>query len=217
MSACVTVWTYDWVPKGPRGHVRDIRLRWALEEAGMDYEVASVPFGVRGPDHIANQPFAQIPFITDGDICVFESGACLMYLGEKSDALMPADARGRADTMQWLVAALNSIEMVTVPWWFINLSKPAENPLAGWMKQRFDRLNAVLKEREWLAASRFTIADILMSDALRVPDGLGELKNYDAIKAYVERACARPAFEKARKDQIAFFEAADAARGEAGR
>lgn len=213
MTGKLTIWTYDWVPEGPRGFVRDIRLRWALEEAGIDYDVASVPFGDRGPDHLARQPFAQIPFITDGDLCVFESGACLLHLGEKSEALMPRDAQGKADTLQWLVAALNSIEMVTVPWWFINLSKPPENPLAGWMKQRFDRLEAVLQEREWLAASRFTIADIMMADALRMPRKLGELERYDALTAYVERACARPAFEKARRDQVAFFEAADAARG----
>ncbi|MCK5750274.1 MAG: glutathione S-transferase family protein [Oricola sp.] len=212
MAGKLTIWTYDWVPEGPRGHVRDIRLRWAAEEGGMNYEVASVPFDGRGPDHLAKQPFAQTPFLTDGDVSVFESGACLLYLGEKSEALMPRDAQGKADTVQWLVAALNSIEMVTVPWWFINLSRPPENPLAGWMKQRFDRLEAVLEEREWLAASRFTVADILMADALRMPGKLGELERYDALKAYVARACARPAFEKARDDQMAFFAAADAAR-----
>lgn len=212
MSAKLTIWTYDWVPEGPRGHVRDIRLRWAAEEAGMDYKVASVPFDERGPDHLAKQPFAQTPFLTDGDVSVFESGACLLYLGEKSEALMPRDAQGKADTVQWLVAALNSIEMVTVPWWFINLSRPPENPLAGWMKQRFDRLEAVLEEREWLAAARFTIADILMADALCMPKKLGELERYEALTAYVHRACARPAFERAREDQMAFFAAADAAR-----
>ena len=125
---------------------------------------------------------------------------------------MPRDAQGKADTVQWLVAALNSIEMVTVPWWFINLSRPPENPLAGWMKQRFDRLEAVLEEREWLAAARFTIADILMADALCMPKKLGELERYEALTAYVHRACARPAFERAREDQMAFFAAADAAR-----
>jgi glutathione S-transferase len=215
MPERVTIWTYDWVPKGPRGYVRDLRLRWALEEAGIDYAVASVPFDNRGPDHLARQPFAQVPFLDDGDIRVFESGACLLHLAQKSEALMPREAQGKADTLQWLVAALNSVEMVTVPWWFINLSGPTENPLAGWMKQRFDRLEAVLKEREWLAASRFTIADIMMSDALRMPNKLGELENYGALKAYVARACSRPAFQKAHRDQLAYFEAADAARSQA--
>lgn len=215
MPERVTIWTYDWVPEGPRGYVRDLRLRWALEEAGIDYAVGSVPFDNRGADHLVRQPFAQVPFLDDGDIRVFESGACLLYLAEKSEALMPREPQGKADTVQWLVAALNSIEMVTVPWWFINLSEPAENPLAGWMKQRFDRLDAVLKEREWLAASRFTIADIMMSDALRMPNKLGKLEDYGALKAYVARACDRPAFQKARRDQLTHFEAADAVRSQA--
>ena len=84
MAGRVTIWTYDWVPEGPRGYVRDLRLRWALEEAGIDYDVAAVPFEGRGPDHLARQPFAQIPFLDDGDIRVFESGACLMHLPERA-------------------------------------------------------------------------------------------------------------------------------------
>lgn len=214
MAGKVTVWTYDWVPNGPRGHVRDIRLRWALEEAGIAYDIATVPIGSRGPDHVARQPFAQVPFLDDGDIRIFESGACLLHLAEKSEKLMPHEPQARSDTIQWLIAALNSIEMVTVPWWFINLSKPAENPLAGWMKQRFDRLEAVLAEREWLV-SRFTAADILMADALRMPGKLGQLENHRALSAYVERACGRPAFQKAYRDQMAHFEAADASRNQA--
>jgi glutathione S-transferase len=215
MPNSVTIWTYDWVPKGPRGHVRDIRLRWALEEAGIDYTVATVPFDNRGSDHLARQPFAQVPFLDDGDVRLFESGACLLHLAEKSEALMPRDPQGKADTLQWLIAALNSVEMVTVPWWFINLSKPTENALAGWMAQRFDRLEAVLKDRDWLAASRFTVADIMMCDALRMPNNLGELESHKALKAYVVRACSRTAFLKAYQDQMAHFEAADATRSRA--
>ncbi|MGE0845610.1 MAG: glutathione S-transferase family protein [Flavobacteriaceae bacterium] len=217
MPEQVTIWTYDWVPEGPRGLVRDIRLRWALEEAGIAYSVATVPFDERGPDHIARQPFAQIPFLDDGGVRVFESGACLLHLAEKSEALMPRDAQGRADTMQWIVAALNSIEMVTVPWWFINLSKPAENPLAGWMKQRFDRLEAFMEGRDWLVDSRFTAADIVMSDALRVPKMLAALDPYGALRDYVARTCDRPAFRKAYDDQLAHFAAADATRSRESR
>jgi glutathione S-transferase len=214
MSDQVTIWTYDWVPRGPRGYVRDLRLRWALEEAGRGYVVAAVPFGERGADHLARQPFAQIPFLDDGDVRVFESGACLLHLAEKSAALLPGDPQGRADTLQWFFAALNSVEMVTVPWWFVGRSKPAENPLAGWMAKRFDRLEAVLQRRDWLAASRFTIADLMMADVLRVPGDLGELERYDALRAYVARACGRPAFRKAHADQLAHFAAADAARSQ---
>lgn len=212
MTGGVTIWTYDWVPQGPRGHVRDLRLRWALEEAGIGYRVATVPFHERGPDHLARQPFAQVPFLDDGDLRLFESGACLLHLAERSEALMPHTPHGRAETLEWLMAALNSVEMVSVPWWFIGLSRPAENPLAGWLQQRLQRLEAVLQEREWLAAGRFTVADILMSDALRIPDKLGALAAYPALAAYTARACARPAFLKARDDQIAHFAAADAAR-----
>ncbi|WP_287885174.1 MULTISPECIES: glutathione S-transferase family protein [Paracoccus] len=215
MPGQVTIWTYDWVPKAPRGYVRDLRLRWALEEAGIGYAVATVPFDDRGPDHLARQPFAQVPFLDDGDIRIFESGACLLHLAEKSEALMPREPQEKADTLQWFVAALNSVEMVTVPWWFIDMSGQAENPLAGWMQQRFERLEAVLETREWLAASCFTVADIMMSDVLRIPNDLGKLENYPALGAYVARSCSRPAFQKARRDQLAHFEAADAAKAQA--
>ncbi len=212
MTTGITIWTYDWVPQGPRGHVRDIRLRWALEEAGIPYDVATVPNRDKGPAHLARQPFGQVPFLDDGEIRLFESGACLLHLAEKSPVLMPTDPQGKADTLQWVMAALNSVEMVSVPWWFINLSKPPENPLAGWLNQRFDRLEAVLDQRQWLAASRFTVADLIMAEVLRVPNRLGALDGHPALQAYVARLCSRPAFEKARDDQLAHFAAADARR-----
>ena len=211
--AQLTIWTLDWVPDGPRGFVRDLRLRWACEEVGITYAIATVPFDERGSAaHLARQPFGQVPFLDDGDLRMFESGACLLHVAEKSEALMPRDPQGRADTLQWLIAALNSVEMVTVPRWFIDLSKPAENPLANWMTQRFEQLNVVLKGREWLAASRFTVADIMMADALRMPDKLGHLESYHSLRAYVVRACNRPAFQKAHRDQLAHFAAADEVR-----
>src|SRR6188768_742122 len=108
--------TFDWVPETPRGYVRDIRVRWALEEASLPYSVKSVPFRARGAEHFAHQPFGQTPWLTDGDISIFESGAILLHLGERSDALMPADPRGRSDAKEWLFAALNSVEMASLPW-----------------------------------------------------------------------------------------------------
>ncbi len=208
----LVLYTFDWVPEFPRGFVRDLRLRWALEEAGLPYRVASVPFRDRDAGHFASQPFGQVPWLTDGDLSIFESGACLLHLAEKSEALMPCDTRGRSDTLQWVIAALNSIEMVTVPWWFIGMSKPETNPIAGWMNQRFERLEAVMKDRDWIAAARFTVADIVMCDALRMPRKLGALQDYSALDDYVARACRRPAFEKAFRDQMEHFAAADAAR-----
>jgi glutathione S-transferase len=211
----LTVWTYDWVPegeRGPRGFVRDLRLRWALEEAGLSYSVRSMPFDDRGPEHLEHQPFGQVPFLTDGDISIFESGACLLHLAKKSDKLMPRDAAGEAETLQWVIAALNSMEMVTVPWWYLSLSGDKENGLTGWLRMRLGHLEDVLRTREWLAASRFTVADLLMADVLRVPD-LRDFAASPVIDAYIDRACDREAFRKAFADQLAHFRAADESRG----
>lgn len=207
----LTLWTYDWVPEGPRGFVRDLRLRWACEEADLAYAVRTVAFDDRQTNHLARQPFGQVPFLDDGDLQIFESGAGLLHLARKSDRLMPADPAGEAHTVQWTIAALNSIEMVTVPWWFLKMSGDADNALTGWVSQRLDQLEAVLSEREWLVADRFTIADLLVADVLRVPEvrAFGERP---ASEAYVARATDRPAFRKARADQIALFEAGDADR-----
>jgi glutathione S-transferase len=109
--------TFDWVPEWPRGWVRDLRVRWALEEAKLPYRVESVPFRDRQPDHFAHQPFGQVPWLTDGDVSIFESGAILLHLGERSAVLMPRDARGRSDAIEWVFAALNSVEMRACPGW----------------------------------------------------------------------------------------------------
>ena len=212
MSGALTIWTYDWVPagkSGPRGFVRDLRLRWACEEAGLAYDVGSVPFKDRGEHHLARQPFGQVPFLTDGVITIFESGACLLHLARKSEKLMPRDPRGEAETLEWTIAALNSIEMVSVPWWFIGLSGGAENPLEGWMLERLERLSAVLAGREWLAAGQFTVADIMMADVLRLPKVLAAAASFPAVGAYVDRACARPAFKRAHDGQMAHFAKSD--------
>lgn len=209
----LTIWTYDWVPNGPRGHVRDIRLRWACEEAGLPYQIQTVTFEDRiGPDHLARQPFAQVPALQDGAIHLFESGACLLHLAETSETLMPRDPQGRAETLQWVIAGLNSVEMVSVPWWFVGLSKPPENPLDGWLASRLSRLETVLAQRDHLAAGRFTVADLLMADILRVKKLHAALGPYPALRAYTDRILARPAFGKAYQDQMDHFAAADAAR-----
>lgn len=209
----LTIWTYDWVPQGPRGHVRDVRLRWACEEAGLPYKVSTVRFEDRtAPDHLARQPFGQVPALQDGEIRLFESGACLLHLAEKSEILMPRDAQGRAETLEWVIAGLNSVEMVSVPWWFIGLSNPPDNPLQGWLASRLSRLEAVLSARDHLAAGRFTVADLLMVDILRIKTLRAALGSYPALAAYADRILSRPAFLKARQDQLDHFAAADAAR-----
>lgn len=207
----LTIWTLDWVPEGPRGFVRDLRLRWACEEAGLSYSVKTVAFDDRQTNHLGRQPFGQVPFLDDGDVQLFESGACLLHLGQKSEALMPRDNRGRAETTQWALAALNSIEMVSVPWWFFSLSGEGNPALTEWFAQRLDHMERVLSEREWLAADRFTLADLLMADVLRVTK-VRTFGTRPATEAYVARITARPAFLKAQHDQITFFNAADAQR-----
>lgn len=205
------VWTYDWVPEPPRGFVRDVRLRWACEEAGFAYAVRSVPFEGRDETHFARQPFGQIPFLSDGDVQLFESGAGLLHLARKSDKLMPRDPVGEAQALQWTIAALNSIEMVSVPWWFLEVTGAKENGLTGWFESRLAHIESVLASRDWLAADRFTVADLLMADVLRV-EKVRAFGKRPATEAYVARILERPAFKKARADQMAHFAAADAAR-----
>ena len=207
----LTIWTLDWVPEMPRGFVRDLRLRWACEEAGLAYQVRTIPFDDRATNHLDRQPFGQVPFLDDGPVRLFESGAALLHLARKSEALMPRDAIGEAGTLEWTIAALNSIEMVTVPWWFLDVTGVKENGLTGWMSQRLDHVERVLGEREWLAAGRFTVADLLMADVLRV-EKLRAFGDRPATEAYVTRVTDRPAFRRAHADQLAHYAAADAAR-----
>jgi glutathione S-transferase len=210
----LTIWTLDWVPQGPRGFVRDLRLRWACEEAGLAYSVRTVPFEGRETNHLEYQPFGQVPFLTDGGIEMFESGACLLHLARKSETLMPRDPAGQAHTTEWMFAALNSIEMVSVPWWFLEVSGAKDNALEAWVGSRLGQLEKVLSEREWLAAGRFTVADLLMADVLRV----AKLRAYGdrpATEAYVKRVTSRPAFRKAHADQLAHFAAGDKNRAAA--
>lgn len=211
MAENLTIWTYDWVPEGPRGFVRDMRLRWAAEEAGLRYEVGSLAFEDRQAAHFERQPFGQVPFLTDGEITIFESGAGLLHLARKSELLMPRSASGEAETLQWVIAALNSIEMVSVPWWFLRLSGEPENGLSGWLDSRLAHMETVLSEREWLVADRFTAADLMMADVLRVPD-IRARGHRPASEAYVQRMIARPAFKKAHADQLAHFATADGIR-----
>ena len=205
--------TFDWVPDLPRGFVRDLRVRWALEEAGLPYRVESTPFRGRAADHFAHQPFGQVPWLTDGDRSIFESGAILLHLGERSAALLPSDPRGRGEAIEWLFAALNSVEMASLPWSLFKFGgDTADTP--GWrmvdqfLKARLQHMEPVLAGREWLAGT-FSIADILMADALRLVDRFDGLADSPACRAYVARATARPAFVKAHADQMAHFAAAD--------
>jgi glutathione S-transferase len=205
--------TFDWVPEMPRGYVRDLRVRWALEEAGLAYRVESVPFGDRKAEHFAHQPFGQVPWLTDGDISIFETGAILLHLGERSGALLPADPRARSDALEWLFAALNSVEMASLPWSLFQFSgdtgdTPGWKRFDGFLKARLQHMEPVLAGREWLAGT-FSVADILMADVLRLVDRFDGLAEHRACRDYVARATTRPSFVKAHADQMTHFAAAD--------
>jgi glutathione S-transferase len=209
--------TFDWVPELPRGFVRDIRIRWALEEAALPYQVASVPFDERKAEHFAHQPFGQVPWLTDGDLSIFETGAMLLHLGELSETLMPAAPSRRSEVTQWLFAAMNSVEMASLPWGLYQflgdqVETPGRKLMDGFIAKRLEHMDAVLANREWLADS-FSIADIAMADVLRLVDRFGGLAAHPSCRTYLARAVARPAFQKAYADQMAHFAKGDEARG----
>jgi glutathione S-transferase len=212
----IVLTTFDWVPEMPRGFVRDVRVRWALEEAGLAYRVESTPFRDRKAGHFEHQPFGQVPWLRDGEISIFESGAILLHLGELSSKLMPAEPRGRSDVKEWLFAALASVEAASQPWVFFKFSGDTdETPMRKFFDSflfefRLKHMEDVLTGREWLAGT-ISVADILMADVLRLVDRFDGLAKFAACRAYVARATARPAFVKAYNDQMAHFAAADAA------
>jgi glutathione S-transferase len=210
----LTLTTFNWVPEMPRGYVRDLRVRWALEEAGLPYRVESVPFRSRGKDHFSHQPFGQVPWLTDGDLSIFESGAFLLHLGERSDALMPVEPRARSEVKEWLFAALASVEAASQPWSFFKFAgETGESPMWEFFEDylnehRLGHHEPVLARREWLAGT-FSVAAIHMADVLRLVDRFDGLAVFPACRRYVARATDRPAVAKAHADQMAHFAAAD--------
>ena len=213
--------TYDWVPDFPRGLVRDIRPRWAFEEAGLSYRVETVPFQPKTPGHLAMQPFGQVPVLRMGGQTLFETGAILFTIAQSSPALMPADRAGEA--LQWIFAALNTVEMVAQPWVFMKAAEAAPQIFgtapppevieraAQRMHTRLEAMEKVLSGRSWLLGD-FSVADIAMTEALRPAARRDALANYPALSSYLATATARPAFLKAHADQMAHWQAADAAR-----
>jgi glutathione S-transferase len=215
----IVLTTFDWVPEPPRGFVRDLRVRWALEEAGLSYRVDTVPFGDRTREHFAHQPFGQVPFLTDGELSIFESGAILLHLGELSEALMAREPKRRSEAIEWVFAALNSVEMAALPWVLFAFSGDRDSVgrkrFDDFLAKRLDHMEQVLSNREWLAGA-FSVADILMSDVFRLVDRFDGLAKHAACRAYLARAVGRPAFVKAHADQMAHFAAADRKRAGGG-
>lgn len=207
----LTITTFDRVPQAARGYVRDLRVRWACEEAGLPYRVETVPLDPRVPDHLARQPFAQVPILRDGGLVLFESGAIVLYLAGRSPVLMPP-GRG-PEVTQWVIAALNSVESWIFPWLIARFQRDeaATGKALPQMNARLGQLQAVLAGRDWLLDEGFSAADLIMADVLRIVNDAGALAEYPALAAYVARATARPAFARAHAAQMAHFATQDGA------
>lgn len=207
----VEITGFDWVPDFAKGFVRDLRPRWACEEIGLAYDMRLMDPRNRPAAYFAEQPWGQVPALIDGDIHLFESGAILLHLGERDARLLPTDRQARADAISWLFAAYNSVEPMLFelgnveifaagePW--AELRKPS---LVAAIGQKLDRLAAAMGEREWLAG-QFSVADIAMATVLRQAEGSGLLTDRPVLRAYLERATARPAFKAALAAQLADF------------
>jgi glutathione S-transferase len=203
-----------WAPPFAQGLARDLRVRWALEEAGIDYEERLIgPQDQSSEAYLRIQPFGQVPVFEEGDLTMFESGAIVLHIAERSNALMPADASARAETRSWMFAALSSVEP---PIAMLNLIDRQPPPAVDRAKEiraavvertqgRLDRLVAFLGDREHLVAGRFTAADLLMTTVLRFLRTTDLVTKRPSLDAYRLRCEARPAFKKALEAQMAAF------------
>src|SRR6202034_3627549 len=106
-----TITAFARSPDRGKGLARDMRVRWALEEAGQPYDVRLVSFAaMKEPAHRARHPFGQIPTYEEGDLALFESGAIVLHIAQHHAGLLPDDARARARAIGWMFAALNTVE-----------------------------------------------------------------------------------------------------------
>jgi glutathione S-transferase len=210
-DAAIEVTGFNWVPDGPRGLVKDLRVRWALEEAGLDYRFRGI--GFERPDNYRfEQPFEQVPCFSDGTVRLFESGAIVQYIAEKSEALLPSDPQARYRAIQWSCAAISSVEpfvqfrtLLDSFWADQQWAAPAIPTFDHLAKLRLRQLSDWLGDKEWLEGDRFTIGDLMMVTVLRLADRgrlLGETPN---LSAFVTRAEERPAFQRALEDQLATY------------
>lgn len=218
----IQVTAFKWVPSFAQGSVRDIRVRWALEEAGLGYDDRLLGFeDTATPAYRARQPFGQVPAFSDGKVEMFESGAIVLWIAQGSDQLMPADDAGRATVMTWLFAAMNSVEPAVAELAGIDLFHAGEAwtverrpQVETFLRKRLGDLQTALGDRDWFANGRFSAADILMTHVLRDLRHTDIVADYPALAEYVARAEARPAFKRALADQLKPFRAAEAAQPE---
>jgi glutathione S-transferase len=207
----ITVSAFRWVPDFARGQVRDLRVRWALEEAGLPYRTRLLGQGDQdSAEYRALQPFGQVPIFEEDGFVLFESGAIVLHIGECSEQLLPRDGHARARAIQWLVAALNSIEphimnVAVLGAFYANeewakLRRPGAEQFA---QRRLSALSKSLGDKPFLDGGSFTAGDLMMSTVLRIRP---ELFVGDArLEAYVGRCTSRPAFQRALDAQLADF------------
>jgi glutathione S-transferase len=212
----ITVTGYNWVPDFARGLVRDLRVRWALEEAGLKYQVKLITQDEKlTPGYRALQPFSQVPVYQDDDVALFESGAIVLHVSRSSAALLPTDRVGQSRATAWVFAALNSVEPFIMGLIDLDLFSP-EEPWAKqsrphWeakVKKRLSDLAERLAGRDWLE-DRFTVGDLMMVTVLRILRHTDLVTSEPILGPYLARCEARPAFQKALADQLASFKAAD--------
>lgn len=206
------VTAFDWVPEFARGLVRDLRVRWALEEIGHPYDSELLNARAPRPDeYLARQPFDQVPAFRDGDLNIFETGAILLYLGDRDARLLPADGQARWDAVAWLFSALNSVEPVVqriVHYDVFHKDKPwapdAREASLGLCQKKLQRVNDALEGKDWLAGP-FSVADIAMVTVLNILRHTDLVAEYPTLAEYKARGEARPAYKRALDAQYADF------------
>jgi glutathione S-transferase len=212
----ITISAFSSVPPFARGLVRDLRVRWALEEAGLSYQVRRLQQGDGNtPEYRALQPFGQVPIFEEDGFSLFESGAIVLYVGERSDVLLPTDAKGRARAIQWLIAALNSIEPFVMNVVLIDVfyadeewAKLRRPSAEAFLRHRLASLSKALGDQPFLDGERFTAGDLMMSTVLRILRHTDIVTSERRLAAYVERCTARPAFQRALDAQLGDFQQA---------
>ncbi|RYZ77212.1 MAG: glutathione S-transferase family protein [Proteobacteria bacterium] len=199
-------------PDRGRGLARDFRVRWAFEEIEMPYETKLVTFAeMKQQDYVALQPFSQIPAYQEDDLTLFESGAIILHVAENDPRLIPQDAKEKAKAITWMFASLNTVEPPIVERSFHTLFDKDKSYYEDRLKvldervhTRLNQLSARLGKKEWLE-DQFTAGDLLMVTVLRRLDGSGILKQHPKLEAYIARAEARPAYQRAFAAQLKVF------------
>jgi glutathione S-transferase len=208
----LTLTAFRWVPPFAQGLVRDLRVRWALEEAGRPYQVRLIgPDDQKSPAYRALQPFGQVPAIEDGELRLFESGAIVLHIAEGSPALLPIETMQRLRARTWMFAALSTVEPPILALNALGMSAPRSEGVAAVRTEvsqrvdtRLDSVAAFLADRDYLEGG-FTAADLLMTTVLRVLRDTDKVSSRPVLAAYQRRCESRPAFAKALADQLAAF------------